>query len=272
MIKTMLIGWMYIFGVGTAIGSFLNVVIDRTPLNQSILTGRSYCDYCKKELKWYELIPLLSFIIQRGKSHCEKKLSWQYPLVELLTGLMTLFLFNYYLTHALSPLVWVLLCIFTYAMFAIAIIDFKDGIIPDRILAFLVGIYYFFQLILWLSATDQTRIFSDPLWVHTITGLAAASIFILIIKLSTWVFGKEGMGWGDVKLAFVIGLYLSYQRTIMGLYLAFLSGGGIALIMLLVHKRKFGQTIPFGPFMVLGAVIALFFYSEILRLYLTLLG
>ncbi len=263
---------IYILGFvyGCVIGSFLSVVIDRLPNNESIVKGRSYCDHCHKKLTWFELFPILSFLIQKGQCRqCKGKLSWQYPTIELLTGLIT---FGYiYLNSTNSILSWFTInfsqLILIYSLIVISVIDLKLMIIPDEIIIFLVfvGITQFF--INLLVRCPSGILFQEMILPSLISAIVLALFFGLLILITK----GNGMGGGDFKLSIILGLFLGYSSFI-AIYLAFMLGGFVALILLLMRKTKFGKQIPFGPFLALGTLIVIFFHDQLINLYLTLIS
>lgn len=226
---------------GLSIGSFLNVIIYRIPKNQSIL-GRSYCDNCKKKLQWYDLVPIISFLVLRGKCRfCKKNINWQIPLVEIITSL--LFVFSILKFPILTDLsLWYFLVIQSL-LISIFFIDLENGIIPDKLIIplFLISIIY--------VSLNQSFI------NHFISFLFTFILFFLIYILTK---GK-GIGFGDVKLAPILGLIFGFPNIVVVLYLAFLTGGIISLILVLWGKKKLRKdTISFGPFLVLGAIFTIF--------------
>jgi len=258
-----------IFLFGLAVGSFLNVLIDRLPRDESVIKGRSYCEHCKKPLLWYDLIPLLSFLILKGKCrHCRSPISFYYPTVELVTGamfvLVALFIFgnesefsitnfqfsifnfqsklNFHL-YQTPPLFYYLFIVSSLVVIFFA--DLKYGIIPDKIV-------YPAILVSFLYLISQY----PNILISNIFSALGAFLFFLLLFLAT---RGRGMGFGDVKLVFLLGLFLGWPKVIVAFYIAFLTGAIIGCILILWRKKKFsGGTIAFGPFLVLGAIIALF--------------
>lgn len=247
----------FIFILGLFIGSFLNVLADRLPRNETIL-GRSHCESCKKELKWYDLIPLFSFAYLRGRCrYCSSRLSLQYPIVELVTGALFAFTIYYLpITNSLTSYLVssIYLLIIVSALIAIFFADLRHGIIPDKIIfpAVIVSVFYLFLIP------------NSSFIIHILSALGASLFFFLIYLLTK---GK-GMGFGDVKLAFLLGLFLGFPATLFALYIAFLTGGLIGFILILWRKKKLKTAIPFGPFLVLGSLLSLFFQSQILGIVL----
>ncbi len=265
-----------LFVFGLMVGSFLNVVGLR--YQKQSLGGRSFCPHCKKKLNWFELIPLLSFVIQLGKCRgCRKKISWQYPIVELITGfifLLPLYFYNYYYfpPHAYREwlaLIWLLIAL---AMLVLSVIDWRQMIIPDGINIFLAVMGF---VLMFLGSTSFLRNYSEWLAPSRVEGLAGIFInhflagfigtaFLGIIVLLTW---GRAMGMGDVKLAGAMGLILGWPDITLALCLSFLVGGVWASILLLLRKKKLKTMVPFGPFLVTGFWLEIFFGHQILNWY-----
>ncbi len=241
----MILWLLLLFLLGLCIGSFLNVLIYRLPKNESLF-GRSYCDNCKKKLSWLELIPLLSYAFLSGRCKgCKKKIDPVIPLVELTTALFFASLLFKFPILNFDGVILLIYYLFIFSCFiAIFFIDLKKGIIPDKI------IYPAIILTLVYSFLNQ-------LVIENILSGMGASLFFLILFLIT---KGKGMGFGDVKLAFLLGLFLGFPAIVFGLYLAFLTGGISSLILILWGKKKWrGDSIAFGPFLILGAIFAFFF-------------
>ena len=244
---------MWLAGLlGLAVGSFLNVLIDRLPKGQSVVFGRSHCDFCKKNLRWYELIPVLSFVVQRGRCRqCRKKISWQYPVVEFVTavGFMGIALQSQALEFPQSLALVGQWLIFS-SLLVIFVADLKYQIIPDSmIIAGIVGV------LLQGQAFDARQ--GPALWL---SGLGASAFFLLLYFLTR----GRGMGLGDVKLAFFLGLLLGYPGIIVGLYAAFLTGAGAGVILMIGKYKTWKSRVAFGPFLIIGAVITLVWKAQIL--------
>ena len=268
--------------LGISIGSFLNVLIDRIPQGKSPFKGRSYCDKCKKTLKWYDLIPLISYLYLKGKCrYCRAHISLYYPLVELVTGAMFIVTFAYIyhlpLTIDRFSIFNSQFSIFFYYLFILSsfivifFTDLKYGIIPDKIVYPSVVIFTIYHLSILPSASLRAGNFPFGLaqggqfsiFNYLLSGIGAF-IFFLVLFLIT---KGKGMGFGDVKLAFLLGLFLGFPKILAALYLAFLTGALIGSILIIWRKKKLkGGTIPFGPFLIIGTVLSLFFGEKILRL------
>lgn len=225
-----------IFILGLALGSFANVLIDRLPRGESIVYGRSHCDFCRKKLRWFELLPVISFIIQRGRClHCHKRLSVQYPLIEMVTAIGLLIIYQ------LFSYSFILLCSYGLIFLAFLVIfvaDLKYQIIPDSMV--ILGL---------LGALGLVGIN----WDKFAAGAGAALFFWFLYIITR----RRGMGFGDVKLAFLLGFLLGMPKIIVALYVAFLTGAATGVILILGGKKKLKSKISFGPFLIFGLFIAL---------------
>ena len=255
-----------IFVIGLFFGSFLNVIVDRQQRKETVLTGRSYCEFCKKELKWYDLIPIFSFLFLRGKCrYCHKKLSLYYPLTELSTAVLFTItyaflnfqpVFNSLIANPL-PLIYYLFL--SSSFIVIVFSDLKYNIIPDKIVIPAIIISFLYLLIV-----------NPPLLVSYLLSALGSFAFFLMLFLIT---KGKGMGFGDVKLSFLLGLVLGFPKIILALYLAFLTGAAIGIILILwKKKRTIKDTIPFGPFLILGTLVSLFLGELIIPKITTFLG
>lgn len=243
---------VFLFVFGLIVGSFLNVLAFRYDPEGRFFsfkkwTGRSHCLFCSQQLKWYELIPVLSFIIQEGRCLvCRRKLSWQYPLVELASGLAFLLPYYFNFNWVLSVL-WILIFIIFILIWAI---DFRLMVIPDELIILLAA--------LGLILIDQT---AGLWWNHLAAALSAAFFLGAIILLSR---GKA-MGMGDLKLVAVLGLIFGWPDIVLVLALAFIIGAIVGLFLLAFGKKKFKDAIPFGPFLILSSSIVVFFSQTIIE-------
>ncbi len=239
----------FIFITGIVFGSFLNVLIYRLPHNLP-LTGRSFCPKCKKKISWQDNIPLLSFVLLGGKCRsCRSPISWQYPLVELATGVLFVLTVIFLAKDNLSSIIYHLSIL--SVLIVVFFTDLKYGIIPDKITypAIIISLIY-------IILNTQYLI------LNTSLSALGAAVFLAFLHLIT---RGRGMGLGDVKLAFLMGLLLGFPKIIVAFYLAFLTGAAVSLILVLIGKKKFGQTIPFGPFLVAGTLIAMFLGELIIK-------
>lgn len=250
--------YLIIFIFGLAVGSFLNCLIYRLQTEESFLIKRSYCPNCKKALSWQDLIPLLSFIILRGKCrYCQKPISWQYPLVELMTGALFVFIAFQWLSGGITLLNFIYLLFIISALIVIFVSDLRYYIIPDKVIysaTILAIIYCIYQF----AIEDQRLII-----INFLAAILASLFFLSIILISR----GRWMGWGDVKLAFFMGLLLGFPNILVALFLAFFFGAIIGIGLILAGRKTLKSEIPFGPFLVVGTFIALFWSKELIQLY-----
>ena len=268
--------FLVVFIFGLAVGSFLNAFIYRlevrdgfTPnpqgskdLLHKLLTGRSQCPLCAHTLAWHDLIPLLSFILLYGKCrYCKKKISFQYPLVELGIGILFLLISVSSFMHIVELFyLWTIASLLT----VIFVYDLKHFIIPDKILypAILLSS-------MWYVLAGVQGIIQPYEILHAIySGLGAAGFFLAI-----YIFTKgRAMGFGDVKLALFMGLFLSWPNILVALSVAFGTGAIVGLVLMLLKRKTMRSEVPFGPFLILGTFTALFLGEKLVDFYLLYLG
>lgn len=233
---------------GVIIGSFLNVCIYRIPEKESVVVVRSHCMSCGKQLKWYDLVPLVSFLVLRGKCrYCRAKLSWQYPAVEALNGILYGIIVIANGFNAVS----VLYCLATSALLALAVIDWRTYEIPPSFNIF-IGILGIIRL-----ALDFTH------WQDYIIGCVSVSGFLLAILLIT---KGRGMGGGDVKLMAVAGLLIGWKLIILSLGLGCVLGSVIHIVLMRVQNKD--RMLAFGPYLSLGIYISMVCGNQIIDWYL----
>ncbi len=241
--------WMTITIIyGVLIGSFLNVCIYRIPEKQSVVVVRSHCMSCGKQIKWYDLVPLVSFLILRGKCrYCKAKLSWQYPAVEALNGILygIIVLVNGFNVTS------ILYCLATSALLALSIIDWRTYEIPPSFNIF-IGILGIIRLILDL-----------PHWYNYVIGFVSVSGFLLLIFLVT---KGRGIGFGDVKLMAAAGLLLGWKLIILSLGLGCVLGSIIHITLMYVKDKD--RVLAFGPYLSLGIFISMLYGEQIIEWYL----
>lgn len=240
---------------GLIIGSFLNVVIYRLPQGESIVTPRSHCTQCNHVLSAWELVPVLSFLVLRGRCHsCGTKISWRYPGVELFTGLL-FFLWAWENPAEPLPVLWVHF-IMLAVLLALALIDWDTMRLPDTLTLplLLLGIGSSFILPMGISGGESL-----------VVAIGAGGAFWLIAKIY-----PQGMGLGDVKLIAGMGAFLGFPNTLLALFIASLAGSIIGLLWMGIRGREFRAQIPFGPFLVFGTYVVLFGGDRMIQAYLTL--
>ena len=243
------------FTLGLIVGSFSNVCIHRIPRNESIAYPASHCPECNAAIKPIDNIPLLSYILLKGRCrNCKGKISTQYPVVEFLSGLIYLIIYLIYGLN-IQTLIYIIL---SSALIIIAFIDLKEQIIPDVIS--LPGVVVGFIISFFVPYIS---------FINSALGIVVGGGIILIIALGgSAIFKKEAMGGGDVKLAAMIGAFLGWRYIIISLFFGFFLGAltGIFLIIAKIKSRE--DMVPFGPFIVLGSLITLLWGEQIISWYL----
>jgi leader peptidase (prepilin peptidase)/N-methyltransferase len=248
---------VYYFGaisllLGLVVGSFLNVVIYRLPLGESLVHPGSHCPRCGMAVRWYDNVPVVGWLTLRGKCRdCHEPISFRYPLVEAITGVM--FVIAYWRLGIDWPLlvVWA----FIAAMICVALIDLDHMIIPDKIVlpGALIG------LLASIAINPQDW------WKYLAAGLGAAAFMFLLVMV--W---PGGMGPGDVKMALLMGAVLGVS-VLVALFLAFLFGAIAGILLVATRRRSRKDPIPFGPSLALGAIIAVLAGQGMLQSYVHLL-
>ncbi|ATP41169.1 prepilin peptidase [Solibacillus sp. R5-41] len=240
---------IFAFIFGAVFGSFFNVVGLRVPKKESIISPGSHCTNCQRQLTIIDLIPVFSFVLLRGKCRgCGVRYSPIYMITELLTA--SLFAFSYWIIGWQSELAVALL--FISLLMIITVSDIAYMIIPDKVLLF------------FLPLLITARVFSplEPWWDSLIGAIIGFGILLLIAVVS-----KGGMGGGDIKLFFVIGLVLGTVQTLLTLFLAAMIGMVVGIIILKIRKKGRKTPVPFGPSIALAAIIVYFYGEPILQWY-----
>lgn len=250
-----LINGTILFILGASIGSFLGVLIDRLPKEKSI-NGRSKCDLCHHQLGWNDLIPILSFLSLKGRCrYCKKKLSLFFPLIEIITAAMFVFVF-FIPGLSKSP---ISLASFAWlgiisSLIVIFFADLKYQIIPDSIQLSLLVFAHLLKISQGISLAALLPCYLDALIV---------SLPILLLYLTT---RGRGMGFGDVKLVFVMGFLLGVKGGLLAIYFGFILGAVVGLFLIFLRKKKIKSKIAFGPFLVLGTLTIIYWQKEIFAL------
>jgi len=288
------------FIFGTIIGSFINVLVDRTDTKESPFRGRSFCPYCHKILAWWEMVPVLNYFYLRGRcSACHHKLSLQYPIIEFCTGLLfalacwRFFRFPLINLHLFTVfnleniLILINLFFWFYWLFVFLVIslyDLKKYLILSEVLIPAIVISFFWRIFLgviislkhftFLSQLNllfgsQSYVFGNyPYFLSLILGIIFAGGLISLLVYTT---KEKAMGWGDAILAIFIGLILGWPGAMIALIIAFLSGGFSSLILMLLKKKTLKSYLPFAPFLSLGVVTVMLFGDIIIKGYLSIL-
>lgn len=228
--------------LGMILGSFYNVVGWRLPKGESIIYPPSHCPNCNHQLKILDLIPVFSFILQRGKCrYCKNKIAWYYPVFEFLCGVIFMLC---YLVFGITPELLKALT-FVSMLIIIMVSDFNYMIIPDEVLLFFGCL-----LALEIGIIDGYKVLISSL----INGLIAFVAMYLLKNLGDFMFKKESMGGGDIKLMFIFGLVLGAPLAIISIFIGSLVGLPISLILL---SKNSEHIVPFGPYLSIGAIIIL---------------
>lgn len=250
-----IIVYTFIFIFGICIGSFLNVCIHRIPNSKSIFFPGSLCPKCGTSIRFYDNIPVVSFLILMGKCRsCGTRISIRYPMVELISGGFAISLL---LKYGLS-VEWISSYTFTAALLVITFIDLDHKIIPDIIT--LPGIFIFL-LVPFIS--------SHITWTDSIIGTLLGGGSLLLVAMGyQLITKKEGMGGGDIKLLAMVGAFVGWKGVFFTIFLASIAGTLIGLILMLRSGKGLKLAIPFGPFLSIGAITYIHFGKSIIDWYL----
>lgn len=237
------------FVLGICLGSFFGVVLYRLRVGGSALKGRSVCDHCRGKIAWYDNLPLLSFLWLGGKCRsCRRPINPEYPLTELIIGIEFVWVYwllkiNFNFFNWIEG--WYSFALLAYwlilfsGVIAIAIYDLKYQLIPD-------------QILLPLTVVAFLRLFVSHQWM-VVPAAFGSMAFLGLLYLIT---RGKGMGWGDVKLGFLMGLVLGWPQIVTAYFLAFLTGAVVGVILIVVKHKNLKTKIAFGPFLTLGLVVA----------------
>jgi leader peptidase (prepilin peptidase) / N-methyltransferase len=246
---------IYAFLFGNVIGSFLNVCIHRLPKEESIVLPGSRCPACQAPIQPWDNIPLVSFVLLRGRCReCQHPISWRYPLVEALTGS----LFALTVTRFGVTLNTVFLLALLCSLVIISFIDLDHQIIPNVIT--LPGIP--------LGLLGGLLVGQPPLLDRLIGALAGAGFLYLVLFYGGVLYGQEVMGEGDLNLIALVGAFLGWRGVVVTILVACLVGSAVGLALIGLRRLRRREQIPFGPFLSLGAVVALFFGDRLVAWYL----
>jgi leader peptidase (prepilin peptidase)/N-methyltransferase len=247
----MVVGTVFAVLFGLALGSFLNVCIYRVPLKKSIVSPPSSCPRCGERIRFYDNIPVVSYVLLLGRCrYCRHPISPQYPVVEAITGLLSLALF----LKIGASLEYVFFMLFAASLIVIAFIDLQHKIIPDVVS--LPGIVLGFAVSLLPMSSLS--------WIDSLIGIAAGGGFLLLVGIAfEKLTGREGMGMGDVKMLAMIGAWMGWRSLLFVVLLSSLTGSLIGGALLALSRQGVKTRIPFGPFLALGSLIYLFFGQEL---------
>ena len=254
---------IFVFVFGLFIGSFLNACIYRLPLNLSVSNPkRSFCPICKNQIKFYDNIPILSYIFLKGKCRvCKAKISFRYPFIELLTGLMAICVFSKYYISVESLIYFG----FIASLIVVIFIDIDYQIIPDEIS--LSGIVLGFSISFLSFFLDKNILIISP--KESFLGILIGGGILWAIAQGYYLLKKqEGMGGGDIKLLAMIGAFLGVKGVLFTVFISSLTGTLIGIIIMLCQKKDLKFAVPFGPFLSIGAISYVFFGENLIDFYL----
>jgi leader peptidase (prepilin peptidase) / N-methyltransferase len=248
---------VFAFLFGAVVGSFLNVCICRMPNEESVVSPPSHCPVCNYQIRWYDNIPLLSYLLLGGKCRgCGVKISPQYPLVELINGLLTLALF----VRFGPTIAFAALFLFCSALVVITFIDIEHQIIPDEIS--LSGIVIGFLFSFLIPGHD---------WLNSLIGIILGGGSLLLVAFGYQkLTGKDGMGGGDIKLLAMMGAFLGWKAVPFIIFFSSLIGSVLGVSIMLIQKKDSKLAIPFGPYLALAAVFYIFYGPQLIKWYFAL--
>jgi leader peptidase (prepilin peptidase)/N-methyltransferase len=256
-----------VFALGVSIGSFINVVVYRLPAGLSVLWPPSRCPHCLNQLRAYDNVPVFGWLWLKGRCrYCKSKISVRYPVVEALTGIIFLLVFLLFKVSILTIGYWA----FCSWLLALSLIDLDTMTLPNQLTQSGLVLGIIFQIVIGF--------FPDGSWVgsikHLMMGIVGAVLglwlFDAIAMLGSIALGKTAMGAGDAKLAAMMGAWLGWKYLLLAGFMACAVGALVGVVSITLSQRRFGQKIPFGPFLAFGAAIALFGGEAILSAYLRL--
>ena len=254
----------YLFVIGCCIGSFINVVIYRLPLNQSIVYPSSNCPKCNLKIKWFDNLPIISWFLLRGKCRvCNKKIAIFYPIIELCTGLLLLLNFYAHPTiYGQQPIQITIFfgCIFIPILLTLAILDYKYFWLPQVLT--LGGLVLGITASIYIDLCNDFYQFNYSIYT-LIASLLGFSLFNLLSFIGKKIYKKPVIGGGDAKLSALIGSWLGIQGLFISIWFAFISAGIFVILGLILKKIKRNQKIPFGVFLAFSGALVWYFGNEI---------
>lgn len=245
--------YIFIGMVGLIIGSFLNVCICRIPQGESIAFPPSHCPGCKHNLRPWDLIPVISYVLLKGKCrYCGEKIAVQYPLVELLIAVLFLLVYHQFGFSLEGITAVMIVCLLVVA----SLIDYKYMLIPNKV-----------NLMIAAVGVINMLLVNHVAILDSLGGLAlGGGVLYLIGMVTSWMLHKEAMGGGDVKMLAACGIYLGIGKTLAAMLLAFYSAASLVIILLVLRKLKRNQYVPFGPFISAGVIIVILYFEPLCHL------
>lgn len=255
---------LFVFSLGASWGSFANVCIYRMPRGRSVVKPRSRCPRCRRRIPWHDNIPILSFALLRGRCRsCRSRIAWRYPLVEMLTGLVWVILvvrFGWSVEFVVFAAVAVGLVIASF-------IDFEHQVIPDEVS--LGGLLCGILASVFYPPLHQTTNLATSLWASVMGAAVGAGSLYGIGVVGRWIFKREAMGLGDVKLLAMLGSFLGWRAILLIIMVASLVGSVVGLVL---RVRRRAEVIPFGPYLSLGGLVAMVWGGPLMAWYAHVLG
>ncbi|MDB4939856.1 MAG: hypothetical protein JWO40_281 [Candidatus Doudnabacteria bacterium] len=263
----MIIGLVLSFIFGSIIGSFLNVLILRLPVEKT-LNGRSHCMQCKHQLNALDLVPILSFVFLRGKCrYCKKPFSHRYFYIEVITGLLFALCFaKLFPINSLEYLILLKSFFISAVLMVVFMIDYEHFLILDKVVIFASVVLILFNLAIDIAL--------HSLWFNSLTlnGLLAALGLFLFFGGLYYISKGRWIGFGDVKFSFVLGLATVFPIIVINILLAFMIGSVVGLVLMASKTKKLQSEIPFGTFLAISCMITVLYGSELINWYLRLIG
>lgn len=257
---------VFVFLMGLCVGSFLNVCIYRIPLEKSVVLPSSHCPACGHKLSPLDLIPVISHLLLKGKCrYCKERISIRYTLVEILTGIVWLLVYSHF-GLSVEALAFVYLFSILIAVF---FIDLEHMIIPNELViaASAGGL-----LVIVYNMVTPFSVFEPAHWATPLIGMVSSSgILFLVALIGLLIYKNDGaMGMGDVKLFIPIGMFLGWKLSLLALFISIMGGGIISILLLLFKIKDRKSAIPFGPFIILGTMVAALYGNKLLEWYFML--
>ncbi|MCM8821212.1 MAG: prepilin peptidase [Candidatus Omnitrophica bacterium] len=250
-----------VFLVGACFGSFANVCIYRMPRNKSIVFPGSFCPKCRHAIYWYDNIPILSYILLGGRCrYCKKNISSRYPIIEIITGVLTLLLFQKFWAAGYYC-EFLFYFVFTLGLIIISGIDFETFLVPDIIVLPLIPLGLLGALLCENFFIPQSGSYiALTRFFYSLSGVLTGAflvLFLMIIGRIVWK--KEAMGGGDLKLLAAIGAFLGWKGVFLSIFFGSILGTVISVALIYSKKKKWDDYVPFGPYLAIGAVLAMLY-------------
>lgn len=252
---------------GLLAGSFLNVLVYRLRTAETLFLDRSKCPHCRNIIPWYDNIPVISFVLLKFRCRsCQGKISWQYPLVELGTGIVFAAVGMKFFS-SIDPTTWFPVFFYLFvsgALIAILVYDWLYLEIPSLVLWPSVGAAIFSNLVLdWGTVNFGNNLLGSATYSGTLAGFVAFLFFFMLVSVSR----EKWMGMGDAYLVILLGLIVGWPQILLALFLAFAIGAVYGIILIVLQKKKMNSQLPFAPFLILGTFLTLFLYSPLTEWY-----